>query len=246
MIYKYYLEIKNRFLLLLLTWISTVFVSYIYKEILLFLCLTKVNLFYNSYVIFYFIFTDVKEVFSVYIQLIFFVGNQVLFYFFSFHILSFIALGLYKFEYKYFKLLFSSCIILWVFSFFLLNQILLPVSWNFFLSFQSLTSFNLHFEAKLNEYIHFYIFFYYICTFYCQIFIFLVFFLDYTNTNLDLIKKFRKFFYYLFVFFSTLVTPPDIFSQILFSFAIIILYEMLIIFSILKWLLKKNASLVIN
>lgn len=239
MIYKYYLEIKNRFILLVLTWISTVFVSYIYKETLLFLCLIKVDLFNHNNVIFYFIFTDVKEVFSVYIKLVFFVGNQVLVFYLIFHSLAFIALGLYQFEYKYLKIMFHSGIFFWLLSFFLLNRILLPITWSFFLGFQSLTSFNLYFEAKLNEYINFYIFFYYICTFYCQIFIFLVFFFDYTNTNLDLIKKSRKSFYYLFVFFSTLITPPDVFSQILFSFAIIIIYEMLIFFSIIKIVTKK-------
>lgn len=238
MIYKYYLEIKNRFLLLIFTWISTIFVIYIYKETLLFFFITKVDLFYHSNVIFYFIFTDVKEIFSVYIQLVFFVGNQVFIFYLLFHLLAFISLGLYKFEYRYFTLICYSEIILWIFFFNFFNQILLPISWNFFLSFQSLATFNLYFETKLNEYLNFYIFFYYICMFYCQIFIVLVFFFDYTNTNLYLIKKYRKIFYYSFVFFSTLVTPPDIFSQILFSFAIICIYEILILVSILKWLLK--------
>ena len=240
MIYKYYLEIKNRFLLIFFTWIYTVFVCYIYKETLLFFCLTKVDSFYNSNVIFYFIFTDVKEVFSVYIKLIFFISNQVLIFYSIFHCLSFISLGLYKFEYRFLNLMFYSGIFFWFFSFIVLNQILLPISWNFFLSFQSLTSYNLYFEAKLNEYLNFYIFFYYICTFYCQIFSILVFFFDYINTNKRIIKKFRKFFYYSFVCISTLVTPPDIISQILFSFAIIIIYEILIFFNILKWLLKKK------
>lgn len=238
MIYKYYLEIKNRFLLLFLTWISTVLISYIYKETLLFLCLTKVDLFCHSNNMFYFIFTDVKEVFSVYFQLICFVGNQVLVIYFIFHSLAFVSLGLYKFEYRCLKIIFFSGVFFWFCSFIVLNYVLLPFSWSFFLSFQSLTSFNLYFEAKLNEYLNFYIFFYYICTFYCQIFVVLAFFFDYINTNLDLIKKFRKFFYYIFVFFSTLVTPPDVISQIVFSFIIIVIYELLIIFSIFKCLLK--------
>jgi sec-independent protein translocase protein TatC len=240
MVYTYYLEIKNRFLLLFLTWISTVFVCYIYKEILLFSCLTKVYLFSQSNAIFYFIFTDVKEVFSVYLQLVFFVGYQVFIFYLISHSLAFISLGLYKFEYRYLKQMFYSGFFFWVVSFMLLNQILLPISWNFFLSFQSLTSFNLYFEAKLNEYLNFYIFFYYICTFYCQISIILVFFFDYINTNLDLIRKFRKLFYYFSFFFSTLVTPPDVSSQILFSFAIIIIYEILIVFNIFKLFIKKR------
>ena len=138
MIYKYYLEIKNRFLLMFLTWISTIFVCYIYKEILLFFCLTKVDSLSNSNnVIFYFIFTDVKEVFSVYLQLVFFVSNQVLIFYLIFHSLSFISLGLYQFEYRYLKIMFYSGIFFFLFSFVLLNKVLLPISWNFFLSFQS-------------------------------------------------------------------------------------------------------------
>ena len=235
MIYKYYLEIKNRCLLLSLTWVSTILVSYFYKEILLFISIQPSICNNNTNLIFYFIFTDVKEVFSVYIKLIVFLGNQVLIFYLIFHILSFIAFGLYKFEYRYLKLIFYTSIGFWVVSLIVFNKILFPISLNFFLSFQSLTSFkslSFHFEAKLNEYLNFYIMFYYICTIYCQIFVILVFFFDYINTNLNLIKRFRKIFYYLFVFLSTLITPPDIISQILFSSCLIFIFEVLIFINI--------------
>ena len=236
-IYKYYLEIKYRIFLLFLNLIFTIFICYIYKEILLFLCLTKINLFYHNQ-IFYFIFTDVKEVFSVFIKLICFISKQICIFYLFFHILSFISLGLYEFEYKYLKFVFYSGMLFWLFWFFLLNQILLPISWNFFLSFQSSTEFNLYFEAKLNEYLNFYIFLYDFCLLYCQIFLIFIVFINYINTNLDLIKNLRKIFHYCFIIFSTLVTPPDIISQILFSFFIIGVYEMLIILNLLKDFLK--------
>lgn len=240
MVYQYYVEIKNRFFLLILTWIFTFFVCYTYKEVLLFLCLTRVDLFYNVNTVFYFIFTDVKEVFSVYLKLIFFISKQIMIFNFVFQSLAFISLGLYKFEYRYLKFIFYSSVFFWFFCFLLLNKVLLPFSWNFFLSFQLVTSFNLHFEAKLNEYLDFYFFFYYLSTFYCQIFLILVFFIYYVNTDPFLIKKFRKFLHYLFVIFSTLVTPPDIVSQILFSFIAIGVFEMLIFLDILIFFLKKN------
>lgn len=236
MIYKYYLEIKNRCLLLSVTWISTLLVCYFYKEVLLFVCI-KPSFCNGNSIIFYFIFTDIKEVFSVYIKLILFLGNQVLMFYLIFHILSFIAHGLYKFEYRYLRSVFCVSIFFWLFSLVIFNKIIFPISLNFFLSFQLLTSFkslNLHFEAKLNEYLNFYIMFYYICTFYCQSFVVLVFFFDYINTNLKLIKRFRKVFYYLFVFFSTLITPPDVLSQILFSVCLICIYEILIFILIFK------------
>lgn len=245
--YKYYLELKNRFLLLSLTWLSTILVSYYYKEVLLFICI-KPSICNNNSVIFYFIFTDIKEVFSVYIKLIFFLGNQVFIFYLIFHILSFVALGLYKFEYLYLKSVFYRFQFFWLFALIIFNKVIFPVSFNFFLSFQLLTSLqslNFHFEAKLNEYLNFYIMFYYICMFYCQILVFLVFFFDYINTNLKLIKRYRKVFYYLFVFFSTLVTPPDIVSQILFSICLICIYEILIFINIFILIFKK-LNLVTN
>ena len=237
MIYQYYLEIKNRILLLILMWFFTIFVCYFYKELLLFLCITKINLLNN--VFFYFIFTDVKEVFSVYFKLIFFISQQIFIFYFVFHIMAFISLGLYKFEYNYLKRIYFIIIFFYIFLYFFINQILLPVTWNFFLSFQSLT-FNLYFEAKLNEYIDFYIYIYCFFIFNCQFFVFLIFFFESNVTNLKLIKKFRKFFHYFFIFFSTCITPPDIFSQILLSFFFVLVYELIIILKFIKIFLKIN------
>ena len=246
MIYNYYLELKNRCLLLSLTWVSIIFTSYFYKETLLFICLKPS--FYNNNFIFYFIFTDIKEIFSMYFKLIFFLSNQVLMFYLIFHILAFIALGLYKFEYRYLKLVFYTSIVFWLFSLIIFNKILFPISLNFFLSFQlstSLKSLNLHFEAKLSEYLNFYIMFYYICAFYCQIFVILVFFFNYINTDLKLIKRFRKLFYYLFIFFSTLITPPDVISQLWCSICLICIYEILIFINIF-FLIFKKFNLVTN
>lgn len=237
---KYYLEIKNRFLLLILTWLSTVLLGYFYKEVLLFICI-KPCICDNSFII-YFIFTDIKEVFSVYFKLIFFLGNQVLMLYFLFHFLSFLSLGLYKYEYRSLKLIFYTSIFFWFFSLFIFYKVVFPTSLNFFLSFQMLTSFkflNFHFEAKLNEYFNLYIMFYYTCIFYCQIFVFLFIFFDYIYLNLKLIKRFRKVFYFSFIFFSTLVTPPDIVSQIIFSVFLIFIYEVLIFINLLCLIFKK-------
>jgi hypothetical protein len=63
--FKYILEIKNRLFLLLFTCVSTLVICYLYKETLIFL-LVKSNIFFSNN--FYFIFTNVTEIFSVYIQ----------------------------------------------------------------------------------------------------------------------------------------------------------------------------------
>lgn len=161
MFYNYYSEIKNRCLLLLLNWIFLFFVNYKYKEILLFLCIKPSLKSDND--IFYFIFTDIKEILYIYIKLILAINNQLFIFFLITHFFTFVSLGLYKNEYTYIKNKIHTTIILWFFSLIIFNNILLPISLNFFLSFQNFISFislSLHFEAKLEEYINFYLFFY--------------------------------------------------------------------------------------
>jgi sec-independent protein translocase protein TatC len=244
---SYYVEIKNRLLLLGLAWVSVVLVSYIFKEVLLFL-ITKQNSDFVSYTeeIFYFIFTEVTEIFYAYIMLIFFFGTQTFFLYFFYHILIFISLGLYKYEYKYLIFIFKTGILIYIFSVIIFNKILFPFSWNFFLSFQNfdiLKSLTLYFEAKISEYLNFYITFYYICVLYFQIFVLLILMFDYFKNSLEIIKRFRKFLYYFFVIFSTFITPPDVSSQLILSISIIFSYEILVYYSILKKR-SKNFNLV--
>jgi sec-independent protein translocase protein TatC len=177
---KYFLEIKNRLLLLLVTWLSTIFVCYTYKETLLFLLIQSNGFSINNSIMFYFIFTNVTEIFSVYIQLITFLCFQVFFWYLIYHCFNFLSLAMFKIELYYLKTFLSFSILMWVCSIFLTHFVLVPITWNFFLSFQDIISskfVQLHFEAKLTEYLTFYVLIYYLCVFYCQIFTIFFFFL---------------------------------------------------------------------
>lgn len=135
-VYNYYLEIKNRLVLLFLGWISTILVSYAFKEVLLFV-FTKQNICSVGYSNdpFYFIFTDVTEVFSAYITLILFIGNQVAILYLCYNTIIFIALGLCKSEYKYLIFIFKICLFLFFFAILMFNKVLFSFSWNFFFKF---------------------------------------------------------------------------------------------------------------
>jgi Sec-independent protein secretion pathway component TatC len=236
-LYTYYLELKNRIFLSLISWLSVSVVCYFYKETLLFLFISFSNYGVQASSKPYFIFTDVTEIFSVYAQLIFFISNQILFIKLSYHMLMFLSLGLYKFEYTNLKFAFEVLLSSWIISIFLLNKILVPLSWNFFLSFQDQThlkTISLFFEAKLNEYFNFYISLYYICLLNFVFFIFVALFISDISNDLSKIQSFRKIFYFIFVMFSTLTTPPDIISQLLFSFILILNYEILILMKIYR------------
>lgn len=225
---KFVLEIKNRFILLILTWTFTFITSYFYKEVLLF----SITQLHNSSTTFYFIFTSITEIFSVYIKLTVFLSFQVISLYAVYHFFLFFVPATFKFEYRYLSKILQMVIGLWVFVTLFVHFFLVPLTWNFFLSFFSSTSahsINLHFEARLSEYLSFYIEIYYVCIFSLQIFMILFFFFSYNKINENYIKKFRKLYYYLFILISTILSPPDILSQIVISFFIICAYEILLI-----------------
>ena len=238
-IYGYYVEIRNRIFLLFLTWAIIVFVSYIYKETLLFLML-KPSLNSTNKETIYFIFTDVTEVVSVYFKIVMFLGNHIILFFALYHSALFLYLGLSKEEYQKLNFILKLTSLIFFISSIFFYKILLPVSWQFFLSFQSfslLKSIDLYFESKLNEYLNFFMVTYFVCLFYCQIFVLLVLFLDYLKANLEKVKYYRKILYCSFIIVSTLITPPDIVSQLVLSFSLIIIYEFLL------WILICRTSL---
>ena len=242
---KYFIEIKNRIFLLFLLWFFVFSVCYIYKEILLFFL---IHYFINfNFSLFYFIFTNVTEVFSVYFTILYFINFQIVCWYLVYHIVAFLNPALFVKEYQYLNFFFKLFNFFFVFSFFLSNYLLIPLTWYFFLSFKPyFFSKIIYFEAKLNEYLNFYIYVYFFCFTYCQAFA--LFFLFLQNTSNDFfikIKKLRKLYYYIFVFFSTLVSP-EIITQILLSLSLTFIYELVLFFLIYSLsfykIIKKNNT----
>lgn len=226
---KYLLEIQYKLILLLVTFFSTLLVCYIYKDVLLFL-ITQMHL--NDETL-YFIFTDVTELFSIYFKLVFFFSVQVTIWYLFFHLFSFLSTALYFKEFNFLSFLFSSGTFFWFFSSLLSSYILVPFGWNFFLSFQFQHGF--YFEARISEYFDFYNNVYFICLIYCQLITLLFLFLADIQQNYIYVKKYRKFYYYLFLLFSTFLTPPDLISQIFTTFLIILISEVVLFISLFRF-----------
>lgn len=241
---KYFIELKNRFLLLCLTFISCLLIIYLYKEILIFLIIQSKDNF-DPTILNYFIFTDVTEIFNIYIKLIIFIILQILFLYFLYHMFIFFVPALFKKEYIFLNLVIKLCYFTWVLSSYISIKVLIPITWNFFLSFQELiakiTLLDIYFEAKLLEYFNFYIYLYFLSILYFQIGMILLIIFNYSNINLYDIKKFRKIYYFSFMITSTLLTP-DIISQLIVSITIIVSYE----FFIIIFLLHKKLYFLIN
>ena len=232
---KYLIEFKNRIYLSTISLFLFLFVSFFYKETILFI-LTEPFLKLNHGKQIYFIFTDVTEIFSSYFTIIIFTSIQIPLIFLLQNLFLFFSSGFYKSEYNFIKHLLKISFIGWLISTFFAHYILIPFSWSFFASFQNLATSNFitfYFESKLNEYIYFYIELYVTFLIYFQIFLFSTSIISYKNVNLKFLKRFRKFYYFLFILFSTLVSPPDVFSQISYMFLTVLSYEFCLFYTIL-------------
>lgn len=236
MLYRYILEFKSRILLIIVSWIVTFLICYNCKEILLFL-LIKLNIKLYCLKSFYFISTNLTDVFSIYIQLSYFITNQLSIFLFFYHFLVFISPGLFKSEYKAIKLTLFLSTLFFFLSFCILNNVLLPYIWSFFLSFQnnqSTQSINIFFEAQITEYFKFYIYIHYITFIISQSFVLIVLILNFIENKINFVSKTRKVIYSSFLIIATVITPPDILSQICICLCFILVYEFFIIIIILK------------
>nr|YP_010377288.1 Sec-independent protein translocase component TatC [Odontella aurita]QYB22937.1 Sec-independent protein translocase component TatC [Odontella aurita] len=244
MIYNFFYEIQIRSFLIILCWVFTFMTCYYYKSIILFNVVQPYIIFFDNNSG-YFIFTDITEVFSTYIYLCSFITNQFIIFIIFYHILLFLTPGLYRFESQFFKNLLIVNIFGWVCVLTLLQKSIVPTSCNFFLTFQnSVTADTLsfYFEAKINEYLNFYVSIYFIFLSSSQFFIFIFLFSTKYIKILREIKIFRKIFYFIFFIFATALTPPDIISQLIVCFSLIIFYEMLNLLSIFYVNIKYNKK----
>lgn len=229
----FFLEIKNRVILLLITVFSILLVTYIYKETLVFAICYKSD--------FSFICTNVVEVFSLYLELLLFMMFQIFFSHLFLHLLVFVTPGLYKTEYYYMKFFFYSVNSFFIVFSLLFNLVFFPLSCEFFLSFQHLTFksiLNFHFEANIKNHIIFYFFLYKSCYIYSLIFAFLNLILYNVNLKSITITTFRKIFYILILFVFIFFSPLDFIGQFIFLFSIYSYFELVIFIFLLKNQLK--------
>jgi sec-independent protein translocase protein TatC len=242
MLLYFFLELKNRIILMTLTWSTIFIICYNYKEILLYIIIKPcINTTFKLNKI-YFITTNVTEIFNTYIYLSNFISNKIIFFFFLIHFILFINTGLYKFEIYIIKKIILVYIILSMSSIIFLYYIILPLSWNFFFNFQDVifnNQLNLYFEAKLSEYLNFFVTLNKLSNILSQIFTIVFIYINSIQNYLKFIKEKKKIIFFFLFLITTLITPPDIFSQLILGSFINILYEIFIIITLYINLVNK-------
>lgn len=228
---NYFNEIKNRIILLILFYFTFFIFLYKYRTVLIKLTIL-INEKLTDEIFNYFIFTSITELFSTYIDFSLFCCNLLLYFQFNYHFICFLNYGLYLREYYSLKLFFNLSKIFGILSFFFTHLMLFPILINFFIDLH--TNNNFYFEAKIYEYINFYKKIHLTTFIYFQLITILF-------TILNLAKNYqkqilfinnRKYTYFLCLTIATLITPPDILSQ-LFTCCFLIGFVEIIVFTIL-------------
>lgn len=233
----YFLEFRNRLFYILISFLFFFFIGFFYKESLLYF-LVKINLFQNKTFFPYFIYTHLTEVFNTYILLSFTFAAYLCVPLILVHLFYFITPGLYLFEFVLFKKFVLISLFVWFLNNLLTYYFLVPLIWNYFCYFDSNNlqgPLSLHFEAKLSEYVDFLIYSYVLTNLLSQIFFFMyLFVLNYNSIDLIFINKSRKYLYVLIFILASILTPPEVISQLFFAIPLVVLSEFIIIFLLLK------------
>lgn len=217
--YKNYLnEFLSRFFITVLAWFNCIITSCIYKETLVYIYI-KPSIFLYKEKPLYFIYSNLNELFYTYFNIIIITVNNIIVFFFFLQLLIFIAPGLRLYEYKFVKNLYCLSIMSYFSTLSLNYKIILPFSWDFFLNFQNNLDKHIQtdffFEANLNKYIELIYKIMSICNY--NVFTIITISLVTYYYNYDVIyylKKFKKIIYLIILIVSSIITPPDVISQI--------------------------------
>ena len=218
----YLAEIKNRLTLALLTWLSCILINYQYLDNLLYITI-KPLLFNNND--FYFIFTSVSEPFYINIKLILYASSQIFYLKLCYQLLLFLKPGLYHNEYKNIKHFGAYSCTLFLVYFKVCYSILIPWSFSFFFTHNNHQKIDLFFEARMNEYLKIVLSAYEISLIYAII---CVLFYSFLMKNIKyLITNYRKYLYITVLLISSVITPPDVVSQLIITIITVGIFEVI-------------------
>jgi len=229
---NYINELKSRFILLFFSGTFCFAICYINKEILIFLCVKSSIKQIN----FYFVTTNVIEIFSIYLKVSANISLFFMIVFCSYHIIIFLAPGLYKHELKILsKISMYSSIIFSIFNIITYN-IIFPLFWSFFQSYLpefSNMKITIQFEPKLVEFFDLFCYTFYLTNCSSLLIISIVSYINLQKNKLEQLKNYKKHFIFFTFVLATILTPPEISNQLILAFNILISFELITIIIVL-------------
>jgi len=237
-------ELRDRALYLLLSFILTFIVGYLKPLALMYTLARPLLLISDKCLNFNFIFTEIGEAFQVTIQSILLVSFYIWLPLMLYQIWSFVISGCYykerlkaNFHILSFFILFNLCTFLGYFF-------IIPLIWKFLLSFQiNLFPMSLILQAKIKNYLEHIQLLLLPVSFFIGLLPLFYSSLIKSNSvkiNKDNIKNIRKTFVIISLLFASLISPPDIIYQGVFTLFFYCLVEVFILSFFLQKIYKKK------
>jgi len=135
--------------------------------------------------------------------------------------IQFLKPGLYESESLLIKKYFTVITTTWVSTILVVYKLIIPFSWDFFFAIQNQIKENqieFFFEAKLNEYLLFVMSTFNMCLLNLTLISLMSAYLYKIPSTLKFVKIYRKKIYFILFLLASVITPPDIFSQMLLGF----------------------------
>ncbi len=226
---EHFFELRFRLIKVISFFFVTFCLCYYYKNELLFILLKPlINV--TQYKIHRIIYTGLTEAFVSYLKLSVFSSFLLTFPIICYQLYFFIEPGLKNREKNIILLVFVISPILFFSSSFILFYFVMPKSWQFFLSFETVDAVvPIVLEAKVSEYLTLVMQFIVAFGLAFQLPIVLVVLSILNVITTKSLKKKRRISIVINFILAAILTPPDIFSQIALALPLILLYEISIV-----------------
>ena len=239
----FYKEIKNRCVIFLLMCVFNAIVCFCNKENILFFLLQSIESSTMSTNETYFVFTDLPEVFSVFIELTAFFTYQLSTLLLLYHLIAFFSASFRSVELYSVKRVFRFFVSGWTLTFIVFQIVALPSMLMFFLTlpnmYNTMSPYPILFEAKLNQFINFCLSVYMTCLMMVEFCVFNLFLITFKKAQVKNVQKDRKNFYLMVVVIALVMAPFEVLSQ-MFLVSFILVYWEFMIFARLLLLKEHN------
>ena len=223
-LYTYLNELKLRLVYFFFTWFINSIVLYLYSWEILEILLNPLNFYGEVHRI---VFMSLDEGFFGYIQVYLLISFLLALPSLFLHTFFFIWPGLYLVEaWNILKLFSLTCLL----SFTILSFVyfyLVPTVWYFFSSFEFEIAYNfsLDFEPKFSSYLSFIFSLFIVSIFLIISFFFFIIFLFCNFISVKMLLLNRRYVFFAFLLISTVISPPDVFSQCILTVLLFVLFE---------------------
>lgn len=229
---KHLVELRNRFLAVIVVWLLATAASYlVVRPIYAFLVEPLAQAFTDPHSR-RLIFTSLTETFITYIRLACYTGLFIAFPFISTQVYLFLAPALYKHEKRILLPYLIGGPILFIMGVALAYFFVMPLAWKFFVGFEAIgdaSALPITLEAKVSEYLSLVLQVMMAFGLAFQLPIILTLLVRVGLLKTDTLSRGRKYAVVILLTLAAILTPPDILSQILLFIPLYILYELSII-----------------